>query len=336
MGENSNRRLAERLNELATQLAKNGDATADATVSAAVAALEQALIPSERELDRPTNMDVANEILNFGTSKELSVVVEEIRSTTSLGQPPSERFREEIAQHDRTRCIASIAFEDLWNGFDGWKSPSVFWGMVVFVWRNASDFFEDYDPKREIVEEPSRWTQRYFDEQRNFLRHNFCLRRLCHLVMVYEYLHGAEAAVKKAYSVQPPSSIPRHNKEAPEATKPNRFFLSRIALIVCVVFSVAGMICLLAARNDVGRPKSVAVQPEAVKIASEQPSPNQAAQAISEDETNLLAGTSARDEIQKQDARSNEVVKSTIALQETATKVEKAPIRKAGSVTNKQ
>lgn len=191
----TNKQLAERLKALADFLAQNGDSQADATLSEAVAAVEQAAPLPKRGFGCSESRGGADSNINSGISTDLSTVVEGVKSTTSLGQPLSERFRGLVAQHDKTRCIAAIVFEDIWNGSAGWKPPKVLWDMVVYVWRNAPDFFGDYDPDLEIKECSSEWTQRYFDDQRNSLRFNFCLRRLCHLVMVYEHLHGAKARV---------------------------------------------------------------------------------------------------------------------------------------------
>lgn len=147
----------------------------------------------ERETNRPVDENLKTEAnVAVGGSQNLATVVEQVETAQSPGRPLSEQFRNEVISHDKTRCVASLVFEDLWNGFDGWKSSQYFWDVVIFVWRNAPDFFVEYDPDREIVEDSTRWTQRYFDEQRNYLRHNFCLKRLCHLVMVYKHLHGAE------------------------------------------------------------------------------------------------------------------------------------------------
>jgi len=332
----TNKQVADRLMALANRLVQNGDMFADVTLSAAVTDIEHTVDFLKQKLECPVNMNDGDERHNIGVSKDLSVVVEEIRSTSSPGQPLSERFRGLVTQHDKTRCIAAVVFEDLWNGSAGWKPSKTLWDMVIYVWRNAPDFFGDYDSDLEIIEDYSRWTQRYFDDQRNSLRFNFCLRRLCHLVMVYEYLHGEEASVKKSTPAQPPCSNRSSCVEAPRATKPNRGFLSRFAIIVCVALTVAVSIYLFGARNGGGCSEAVAIQPGADQIASEQSSPIQPRQAMPEIATGLFAETVERDEVRKQDTRSNEVVKSTIALQESAPQARKAPIRRSGSVANKQ
>ena len=338
MERNTNKQLAERLMALANRLVQNSDTFADVTVSNAVTALEQAIVSRGCGFERPVNTNVADVHLNIRPSMSLSEVVNEIQSTTCFGRPLSERFQTEVEQHDRTRCIASIVFEDLWNGFDGWKPSSVFWGMIVFVWRKAPNFFEDYDPDREIIEEPSRWTQRYFDEQRNFLRHNFCLKRLCHLVMVYDYLHGAEATVKKPSpaSYAPPSSNRYGYGNTSHPSKSSRGVFVCLAIVICVVLSVAA--CLFGTRkgNSKDPQNTTPAQTEPLKDSSEQSSPNQVqvCQTMPEKPATVLNGMPAQIEAQKQVAHSNEVVKTTIALQEITPQAHKAPVLRPGNVAN--
>ncbi len=338
------KQLADRLRALAIQFAQNSDTFAEADVCAAVATLEQAIVPPKHECERPANINVTDAHLNIRPSMSLSEVVSEIQATTCSGRPLSERFRGEVAQHDRTRCIASIVFEDLWNGFDGWKSPSVFWEMVIFVWRNAPEFFEDYDPDREIIEESARWTQRYFDEQRNFLRHNFCLKRLCHLVMVYEHLHGADATVKK--STPAPFTPPNTNRYVRENTlrpsRPNRGIFVCIAVVVCIVLSVAASICLLGKHDGKKDQEAAPAPPEVLVASAEKPSENQCTnhaqvcQTACNEATNDVAKISAQTEATKAATRSNEVVKATFALQEVAPQGPKAPVLRSVNVPNEQ
>lgn len=335
MERNTNKQLAERLTALANRLVQNSDTFADATVSNAVTALEQAIVSRGCGFERPVNINVADVHLNIRPSMSLSEVVNEIQSTTCSGRPLSERFRVEVEQHDRTRCIASIVFEDLWNGFDGWKPPSDFWGMVIFVWRNAPDFFEDYDSDREIIEESTKWTQHYFDEQRNFLRHNFCLKRLCHLVMVYEYLHGAEATVKKPTPT--PFTPPITNREDTlPPSRPNRGISACIAVAVCIVLSVAASICLLGKHDGQKGQEITPAQPEVLVASAESTYTNQpqACQIACDDATNDVAKISVQTETTKAATRSNEVVKTTIALQEITPQAHKAPVLRPGNVAN--
>lgn len=338
MERNTNKQLAERLTALANRLVQNSDTFADATVSNAVTALEQAIVSRGCGFERPVNINVADVHLNIRPSMSLSEVVNKIQSTTAPGQPLPERLRNLVEQHDRTRCIAAIVFEDLWNGFDGWKSPSVFWEMVIFVWRKAPDFFEDYDPDREIIEEPARWTQRYFDEQRNFLRHNFCLKRLCHLVMVYNYLHGEEATVKKPSpdSFTPPNTNHYVDENTPRSSGANRGNFFCLAIVVCVVLSVAASICLFGKHDDREGPEIPPTEPKGRDASAENTYTNQpqACQIACDDTTNDVAKISAQVETTKAATGSNEVVNTTIALQEVAPQAPKAPVLRPGNVAN--
>jgi hypothetical protein len=156
------------------------------------------------------------------------------------GRPPAESFRRIIENKDKTRCIGAIAFEDLWTGADGWKSPDALWDMTIYVWRLVPEFFAAYDPDRTIEEDSSKWTQQYFDEQRNFLRHNFCLERLCHLVMVHEYLHGAEIRTEKTPA--PCTSIePEHRTPSASSRKFPGSFLFFVLAMLAVALAVLGL-----------------------------------------------------------------------------------------------
>lgn len=338
MERNTNKQLATKLTALANQLVQDGDAFADANVSAAVAALEQSIISPRREFERHADMNVADANLKLLPSMNLSAVVAQIKATTAPGQPLSERFRGLVAQHDKTRCIAAIVFEDLWNGSTGWKPSKVLWDMVVYVWRNAPDFFSDYDSDLEIVEDHSEWTQRYFDDQRNSLRFNFCLKRLCHLVMVYDYLHGAEATVKKPSpaSYAPPSSNRYGYGNTSHPSKSSRSVFVCLAVVVCVVLSVAA--CLFGTRkgNSKDPPNTTPAQTEPLKASSAQSSSNQVqvCQTMPEKPAAVLNGMPAQIEAQKQVAQSNEVVKTTIALQDVAPQALKAPVLRPGNVAN--
>lgn len=188
-------------------------------------------------------------------NKNLKTVVAEVKSSTSFGHPLSEGIRDAVLNHDRTKCVAAFAFEDLWDGACGWTRPKDLWDSIVYVWRKAPDFFKEYDPDREIVEDLSRWNQRYFEEQRNYLRHNFCLERLCHLVMIYENLHGAEIGRSRQASDQTGrlhaeqgvcDSRPQHSirQASPTRTTTARHWYGNV-LAVCVVVVVVALLSLL-------------------------------------------------------------------------------------------
>lgn len=335
MESKTNRQISERLTALARQLVLSGDAIADTRLIEAVTSLEQMFASQGSGGDRPDAVDGAGVGLKPDGARDLSTVVEGIKATTASGRPLSERFREEVFNRDRTRCVASIVFEDNWNGLDGWKSPKDFWDMVVFVWRNAPDFFEDYDPEREILEEPSRWTQRYFDEQRNFLRHNFCLRRLCHLVMVYEHLHGSEVVAKKPLPVPPSNSRVVHTS-VPPATRARHSFLRGIIEIGCVTLALVISAYLLGVRNGEKHNDTTMTQDKPIYALAKQTNKEPVGKTIPDSKENVQTDTVVCAEVKKQTAQSNEVTKTTIALQETAHDVGKAPVRRSANLATKE
>lgn len=173
--------------------------------------------------------------------KDLKAVVAEVRASSSLGHPLSEEIRNAVLNHDRTKCVAAFAFEDLWDGACGWTLPKDLWDSIAYVWRKAPDFFKEYDPDREIIEDSSKWTQGYFEEQRNYLRHNFCLERLCHLVMVYESLHGVE--IKRSQQASNQAGRP-HAEERVRDLRPQH--LTRQALTTRTTTARHGCGCVFA------------------------------------------------------------------------------------------
>ena len=181
---------------------------------------------------------------NYRQTNSLCDRVAWVKSEASCGhgRPLSESFRRIIENKDKTRCIGAIAFEDLWTGENGWKSPAELWDMTIYVWRLVPEFFAAYDSDRTIEEDSTTWTQEYFDEQRNFLRHNFCLERLCHLVMVHEHLHGSEVRNEQISSMSPCSSCEPEHRTPPASSRkvpgPVLFFAFAV---LAVALAVLGM-----------------------------------------------------------------------------------------------
>lgn len=343
----TSKQLADQLTLIASALSQSGDAPVSVNVIEAVSALKKAVPLHEgvRESTQTSSAATESGVLNSLTS--LSAVVEKIKTSPSLGKPISKRFRDEVDNHDKTRCVAAIVFEDLWNGFDGWKTPSVFWDMVIYVWRRAPEFFEDYDPDREIVEEQARWSQRYFDEQRNYLRHNFCLKRLCHLVMVYEYLHGTEATVKRP--TPPPRVEPRSTYvSSPQSSRPKRSFLGGAITVGCLILMIVVSTILIKGRTPTppaSNPPGASKDGAAEQVEVEKNIPEKAEPA----EDGTVAKAPAQDELKEpikpqsdsippetgvcendnaQHPDSNDVRKTSIALQEPAPETEKAPVNR--------
>lgn len=131
-------------------------------------------------------------------SSDLLQHIDDIRSGKIPPKAISDRLAGYISSGDVNRCIGHLVNEDLWNGNLGWKPAVDFYAGISYIWTHAKDIFQPFDKFREISETKAKWNQQYFDTQRNYLRHNFSLERLCHLVMVYDFLHGKKATA--AYS----------------------------------------------------------------------------------------------------------------------------------------
>ena len=137
-----------------------------------------------------------NEIPETSSNAFSSVLLQHIEDIRSGRIPPkaiSDRLAGYISSGDVNHCIGHLVNEDLWNGNLGWKPAVDFYAGISYIWTHAKNIFQPFDTFREISEAKAEWNQKYFDTQRNYLRHNFSLERLCHLVMVYDYLHGKQA-----------------------------------------------------------------------------------------------------------------------------------------------
>ena len=292
-------------------------------------------------------------------TRNLSEVVEFVKSSMYSGRPLSDSFGDTVTQHNRTRCIAKIALEGLWHGEGplGWIAPKTFWDMVAFIWHRAPDFFVADDPGRAINEAPTCWDQKYLDVQRNYLRHNFSLRRLCHLVMVYEYLHGAEAAVSR------PSP---HSRVEPscstivsplQSSRPKRSHLGGAITVGCLILVIVVSVILLRGRTT---PPTVPNPPEAVQDSAtdqieeakksvaektELAKDDSAVKAPAQDELkeptkaksdSVLLETDVCKKDNAQSPKSNDVENASIALPELAPGDEKAPVHQSKAPVGKE
>lgn len=132
-------------------------------------------------------------------SQELLQRIEQVKNGNFSALPLNTNFEKCVKDKDRTRTIGLITNDELWNGN---FPPCSFYNLASFIWRVAPDFFNvPYDSDRAIIEDKAEWTKAYFNKQRNYHRHNFCLERFCHLIMVYEYLYS----LKTQTPIQPKS-----------------------------------------------------------------------------------------------------------------------------------
>lgn len=166
--------------------------------------------------------------------KTLSEVVSELKSAPRTEGLVVDRLCDAIAQKDREGCIAFFTWKERWSGFGGLSKVRDFTDAAACVWQNAPEFFVPYDEKRPIDENPSVWTEEYFDRQRGYLRHNFCLERLCHLVMVYDRLHPVETPTSAPKPSVPTPSVTTQILRAP-APKPREKSLCLFLLLLVLI-----------------------------------------------------------------------------------------------------
>lgn len=289
-------------------------------------------------------------------ARNLSEIVDSVKSSMFTGSPLSESLGDSVAQHDRTRCIAKIALEGLWNGEGplGWIAPKTFWDMVAFIWHSAPDFFVADDSGRAINENSTCWDQKYLDVQRNYLRHNFSLRRLCHLVMIYEYLHGVEAAEKQPSP--PPREEPRSTYVSlPQSSRPKRSFLGGAITVGCLILMIVVSTILIKGRtptppasNPPGASKDGTAEQVVVvsaPVEAELTEEGFAVKTPSQDEMKgptetLLESASQKTEVCKDDnaqhLKSNDVENTSIALQNSAPETERDPVHRANTAVTKE
>ena len=174
-------------------------------------------------------------------SSELLRHIDDIRSGRTPPKAISNRLEGYIASGDVNRCIGHLVNEDLWNGNLGWKPTADFFAGISYIWTHAQDIFQPFDKFREISEATEKWNQQYFDTQRNYLRHNFSLERLCHLVMVYDYLHGKKAnntahssALRSKITVVTEKKSPFPADSANVSTTSTRLQSHRIWFFICI------------------------------------------------------------------------------------------------------
>lgn len=291
--------------------------------------------------------------------RNLSSFVEAIKSSTDLGRPLSPSLCEAIAKRDRTVCIAEILVQSLWNGkgLSGWVDPDAFKEMVRYIWHHVPDFFVEDDSRRIINEDIAQWNQEYLDLQRNFLRHNFSLRRLCHLVMVYEYLHGAEAAAKRP---SPPPSVeaPRSASiSSPQLSRTKRSYFGGAITVGCLILIIVVSTIMIKGRtstpSDPRTPlavkdnstEQVNVAKKSVSVKTELVEEESTAKAPFQDELkeptkaksdSVLLETDVCKKDNAQPPKSNDVENASIALPELALGAEKAPVHQSKAPVGKE
>ena len=190
---------------------------------------------------------------NSAFSKELLQHIDDVRSGRIEPRAISDNLKSDVARHEINRCRGDIANEGLWNGNMGWRSAADFYAAISYIWVNAREVFTKFDDFREIIEDRSKWNQTYFETQRNYLRHNFSLERLCHLVMVYDYLHGREVHIapppvtRPKITVVPEKKHPFGNDSASTNTSSTSLRSHKNWMFLCIGGVVFVLVALIAA-----------------------------------------------------------------------------------------
>ncbi len=122
-------------------------------------------------------------------SQDLLDVIKKVKMETFKDVFLRPNLEECTKNKQSAQCIGTLVNADLWNGgLIGWPTLDVFLGQFATIWKYYPEIFATFDEDFEILENSPNWDQDYFDKQRNCLRHNFSLERLCHLALVYNYI----------------------------------------------------------------------------------------------------------------------------------------------------
>lgn len=152
-------------------------------------------------------------------SEKLSGLIQKVKMGEFPAVPLNENLEKSIKAKDRTRTIGLMVVDDLWGGTIPAES---FYELASFIWKYAPEFFDvSFDADRVINEIESDWNLTYFNEQRNYLRHNFRLERLCHLIMVYDFLTNSRRISPQRPSTSPQKVFPDKATEGQSLSSPH-------------------------------------------------------------------------------------------------------------------
>ncbi|NMA19457.1 MAG: hypothetical protein GX927_02660 [Lentisphaerae bacterium] len=127
---------------------------------------------------------------------ELDVFIEKVKHGDYQCTYINSSLAEEAKNKDRNRCKGRMTSEVLWrNEYDQHISTEKLWETASALWNDFPEIFEPFDQDREIDSNSDRWSVEYLDKQRNYLRYNFSLERLCHLILIYDKLYGNRATI---------------------------------------------------------------------------------------------------------------------------------------------
>ncbi len=210
------------------------------------------------------------------SSTELAKLVEKIKSSSC---PESYLIADKelvryVNEENSTRCVSTMAYEGNWNGETGWKSVKELEDMVSYLWHRMPSIFKPFDEERAISENISMWSKSYFEIQRNYLRHNFSIQRLCHMILVYANIYADQ--LNKNYSSSPKrrSSITvgtskRPFEEDPKRNSPKSFWGRKSTtlgiIIVVAVLAVIAIFKLCSKSEPVTPPPVTTTSPVATQ-----------------------------------------------------------------------
>ena len=145
-------------------------------------------------------------------------------------------FSESVSKKEKSKCIGMLLNLNIWLPEDAAKaqSPDFFIAVLGTLLKLYPEIFVTYDPEREIVKQKDSWDCEYFEKQIDFLRHNFSLERVSHVIEVYTIVFWNKMLKEKKCNGE--VSIPALNIIS--GLHGNMSTLSSLILIIVIVLII--------------------------------------------------------------------------------------------------
>ena len=184
------------------------------------------------------------------TSKEkLQEVLDIVTSTKCLPTHLTHDLDNYAKAKDKSGCIGAIVDESLWDGsLIGKVSKEQLIKGIIAIRNDYPELFVSFNEELPIKDNPSNWTVGYFNTQRNLLRTNFSIERLCHLVLVYEKLFCNVAEENNSAPFVTGSDDVKSNSCSQIRQMLKKKLLIIIGIVVVLLLAIGG-IFLVKARN---------------------------------------------------------------------------------------
>ena len=146
---------------------------------------------------------------------------------------------------NKSGCIGAIVDESLWDGsLIGKVSKEQLIKGIVAIRNDFPEIFVPFNEELPIKDDSSSWTIGYFNTQRNLLRTNFALERLCHLVLVYEKLFCETAEEDNTAPFVAGSDNDKSNSDSQIRKTMKKKLLIVVGSVVVLILAILGILLL--------------------------------------------------------------------------------------------